>query len=53
MPEYATPDLSIWPQYSLKVTMWHVQQFVLYKSHIIIKTEIEPEENLEKLWTFI
>ena len=33
--------------------MWHVQQFILYKSHTINKTEIEPEENLEKLWTFI
>ena len=34
-------------------TIWLVQQFILYKYHAIIKTEIEPEENLEKLWTFI
>ena len=33
--------------------IWHVQQFILYRSHTINKTEIEPEENLEKLWTFI
>ena len=29
-------------------TIWLVQKFILYKSHAIIKTEIEPEENLEK-----
>ena len=38
------------PEFS---TVWHVQQFILYKSYTINKMEIEPEENLEKLWTFI
>merc|ERR1712081_71251 len=28
--------------------MWHVQQFILYKSHTINKTEIEPE--LKRRW---